>query len=259
MTTCVVIHRVAALATKTCWLRRPVGYEDLLATKKLSRLLAKENGLEKRRRFRDKSQEELDPPLWQLQELTELFPVASVPRMVVMSHRRAGSPSKNSGKGLSPKPAPAPSPAATSTPESAERPSAIKIPTELTPSMPLAVVDWQTFQETEEPAQQPSSGSNQPSSVPLQDESMVSMRIPVGSISLSPAQLKQLRPGTILTLDQRIDEPVVIWIDHQPAARGTLLQRDGSCTVRIEQPLSGTLPYDMSSSNAGPSATRKAA
>ncbi|MFN5466853.1 MAG: FliM/FliN family flagellar motor C-terminal domain-containing protein [Pirellulaceae bacterium] len=176
-----------------------------------------------------------------------------------MSHRRAGRPSKNSRKSLSPRPATAPSPTAHASRPPDDGPSTLEIPGETSPSPPLALVDWQTFEEPLEPALPPQAGFSQAPFAPPQSESPVSMRIPVGSISLSPAQLKQLRPGTILTLDQRIDEPVVIWIDHLPAARGTLLQRDGSCTVRIDEPLSGCSPADMPSSHAGPSAARKAA
>ncbi|MFM8172548.1 MAG: FliM/FliN family flagellar motor C-terminal domain-containing protein [Pirellulaceae bacterium] len=176
-----------------------------------------------------------------------------------MSHRRAGRPSKNNGKTLSPRPSPSPSPATATSRELADRPSSIEIPAEPNSSPPLAVVDWETFQEPVEPVIPLQVGSNDDSFAPPQNESTVSMRIPVGSISLSPSQRKQLRPGTILTLDQRIEEPVVIWIDHLPSARGTLLQRDGTCTVRIDEPLSETLPDDMPSSHAGPPATRKAA
>jgi flagellar motor switch/type III secretory pathway protein FliN len=239
--------------------RGRVGYEDLLATKKLSRLLAKENDLEKRRHFRDKRPKEFDSPLWQLQEWDKLFPVAWVPRMVVMSHRRAGRPSRNSRKSLPANAVATPLPPATGSEQVADRPSIIELSGEASQSPPLSLVDWHTFQELDEPAEPASSDADHSLASFPQDESMVSIRIPVGSISLSPAQLKQLRPGTILTLDQRIDESVVIWIDQQPAARGTLLQRDGSCTVRIEEPLSGSLPYDMHSSNVKPSATRKAA
>lgn len=176
-----------------------------------------------------------------------------------MSHRRAGRPSKNTGKSLSPRPTFAPPTAAAATRPPTDRSSAIEIPAEPTPSTPLALVDWQTFQEPVEPAIAPQAGSQDDPLEPSQSDSPVSMRIPVGSISLSPAQVKQLRPGTILTLDQRIDAPVVIWIDHLPSAYGTLLQRDGSCTVRIEEPLSATLPNETPSSHAGRPATRKAA
>jgi flagellar motor switch/type III secretory pathway protein FliN len=176
-----------------------------------------------------------------------------------MSQRRAGRPSKNTEKSLSPQPTLAPPPAASATRPPADRSSAIEIPAEPNSLPPLALVDWQTFQEPVEPALAPQDGSQDAPLEPPQADSTVSMRIPVGSISLSPAQWKQLRPGTILTLDQRIDAPVVIWIDHLPSAYGTLLQRDGSCTVRIEEPLSATRPNDTPSSHAGRPATRKAA
>ena len=117
-----------------------------------------------------------------------------------MSHRRAGRPSKNNGKTLSPRPSPSPSPATATSRELADRPSSIEIPAEPNSSPPLAVVDWETFQEPVEPVIPLQVGSNDASFAPPQNESTVSMRIPVGSISLSPSQRKQLRPGTILTV-----------------------------------------------------------
>jgi len=67
----------------------------------------------------------------------------------------------------------------------------------------------------------------------------VRVTVEVGRTNLTLAELVQLGPGSLVTLDREAHEPADILVNGKIVARGEVVTIDGSFGVRISSVLSG--------------------
>lgn len=65
------------------------------------------------------------------------------------------------------------------------------------------------------------------------------MRIELGRTRLPQAEVERLAPGSVVTLEELIDQPVDVVIGGKLVARGEVLLLDGCFCVRVTQLLAG--------------------
>lgn len=61
------------------------------------------------------------------------------------------------------------------------------------------------------------------------------VRIELGRRRLTPHERRALRPGTIVTLDEPVDEPVNVYRDDVLIARGRLVLLEDKLCVRVTE------------------------
>ncbi len=74
-------------------------------------------------------------------------------------------------------------------------------------------------------------------------DSEVAIHIEIGSTVLSVEQLQELPPGTLIPLDNALEEPVVIYADDIPIALGELMIWNECYGVRITELLDGAASF----------------
>lgn len=63
----------------------------------------------------------------------------------------------------------------------------------------------------------------------------VSLSLRAGRVSMSIEELFALRSGDVLTLDAHIDEPLMLYLEDRPVARGTLMAVDDHFGIQISE------------------------
>jgi flagellar motor switch protein FliN/FliY len=84
-----------------------------------------------------------------------------------------------------------------------------------------------------------SEGSTQPMGLGHLLDVPVRVTVEVGRTNLTLAELVQLGPGSLVTLDREAHEPADILVNGKVVARGEVVTIDGSYGVRISSVLSG--------------------
>lgn len=90
------------------------------------------------------------------------------------------------------------------------------------------------------PAQQASLST--PSSRADSSPVLVKMRIEIGSVWLSPAQLAGIDDGHVITLDETIDESVEVYAGDRLVARGQVVLIDDRYCVQLDEVFREQLP-----------------
>ena len=65
------------------------------------------------------------------------------------------------------------------------------------------------------------------------------LRIELGRVRLPWEEASRLGPGSVVTLDQLVDEPVDIFVEERLVARGEVLVLDGCFSIRVTELLKG--------------------
>ncbi len=63
----------------------------------------------------------------------------------------------------------------------------------------------------------------------------VQVRVEVGHIEMNVEDFFAAKSGDVLKMEQGLDEPVTLWIDEKPVARGRLVAIDDNFGVQITE------------------------
>ena len=90
-----------------------------------------------------------------------------------------------------------------------------------------------------QPAEFPDAGEDGPKGAPGSIDILLDMDVPIiasiGQAEISVRQLLQLGPGSVLKLEQSIDEPADLYLKGAKFASGTVVVVDNRFAIRIEQ------------------------
>lgn len=75
----------------------------------------------------------------------------------------------------------------------------------------------------------------QPASLAALSQLALEVDVRLGTTEISIGELLELRPGSALTLDQRLDQPVELLVGDQVIARGELVAVEDELGVRITE------------------------
>lgn len=67
----------------------------------------------------------------------------------------------------------------------------------------------------------------------LFNEIMLDLRIEIGSAKIKIADLLNLAEGTVIQLDQKSTDPLVIFVNDKAIAKGQIISANGKYNIRI--------------------------
>jgi flagellar motor switch protein FliN/FliY len=70
-------------------------------------------------------------------------------------------------------------------------------------------------------------------------EQILDVEVPVvvhfGRTEMSLAEVAELGPGAVVELDRGLDDPVELWVNNRPFAKGQVVVVDGNYALRIQE------------------------
>jgi flagellar motor switch protein FliN/FliY len=68
---------------------------------------------------------------------------------------------------------------------------------------------------------------------PILDDITLDLRIEVGSAKMKISELLNLADGSIIKLQQKTTDPLIIYANDKPIARGQIISANGKYNIRI--------------------------